>query len=138
MSVFVVILVHIFPAFYRLQTEYGEIRSRWTRITRIMIPLSKQTWSQNSHWEIDFFVDGIFLVHVFISKFNSSSFWSTSASVTAIITWKSFLHRKLFLPESIYFSFLRSGLTFWNYYFPFLWLGSDTLFKSHLEKICPL
>ena len=62
--------------------------------------LDKQTL-QNSYWKQDFAFDGIFLIYEFICKFKSSSFWSISVSIVAIITSKSSSYKKSVHPEAM-------------------------------------
>ena len=86
------------------------------------------------HWKLDLIFDGMFLMHEFISKFDSSSFWSISASITAIIASKSSLYRKLVIPEATFMTYLygypiRLNM-FWNYCKKDLY--SQTIFCSYM------
>ena len=86
------------------------------------------------HWKLDLIFDGMFLMHEFISKFDSSSFWSMSASITAIIASKSSLYRKLVIPEATFMTYLygypiRLNM-FWNYGKKDLY--SQTIFCSYM------
>ena len=64
------------------------------------LSLDKQTL-QNSYWKQNFAIDGIFLTHEFICKFKSSSLWSISVSIVAIIASKSSSYKKSVYPEAI-------------------------------------